>query len=305
MITHLPELNYILNHEGLYTMKITTYIFILSAFLFWNCQPNNTIPESNTINTKDSSEESSESSESSSSEIESSESSSSSTDESSSKTESSAIESSEMSSSDAEPTDQPSSSDESSVGTSSEASSVAQSSESSTLSSSLISSSIQSSASIVSSSSVSPIATGNLHVEFDPTTYGGKYYYKDNKKANLYAVFIIAEDGTFIKTIEARGIKEISQFELWLNYLGNNEPDGITGATVRNHDKRSIDWDLKDRDGTTVDKGTYYLHMAYTEDNYEDYPGVEHSTQFIISGEESTVTDNSEFFEDISIVHTP
>ncbi len=283
-------------------MKITTYLFILSALLFWNCQPNNTIPESNTINSDDSSEESNESSESSSNTIESSESSSTTTDE-SSEGASSQAESSNSSSSEAEPEDQPSSSDESSTGTSSESSSPEQSSQVSS-SSSQNSSSMPSSSSIASSSSVSPIATGTLHVEFQPVTYEGEYFWEDN--ANIYAVFITAEDGTYIKTIEARANKRIEEFRLWTDYLDGEQPDGITGATVENHDKRIIDWNLKDRDNQKVDKGIYYLHMAYTEDDYSDkHPGVEHSTQFIISSEETTITDNNEFFEDISIVHTP
>ncbi len=294
-------------------MKITAFAFILSALLIWNCDTNNINPDTDIGDTNSSSIESSESSELSSSSFESSESSGSSSstpeessEENSSATESSSTESSEESSSEMEsssepePEDPPSSYDEPS--STIESSSEMQSSALSSSSSSIESSSVISSSAISSSSSVeNPIATGTLTVEFSPKSYDGHYADK-----NCWAAFVIDENGTYIKTIEARSDDRLDEFEIWTNYLDGDEPDGITGATVKNHDRRYLSWDLKDRDNNHVTKGTYYLHMAFTEDNYSSkHPGVEHATQFVISGEASTVTDNSDNFEDIKIVHTP
>jgi hypothetical protein len=158
-----------------------------------------------------------------------------------------------------------------------------------------------SSSSLVSSSSFDPNATGVVTVKFTPESYGGHYAIE-----NIWAAFILAEDDTFIKTLDAYAGKREKHLITWKDKLGSLSPDGISGATVNDHDRRSLEWDLTDRNGKRVKKGKYTMYLEFTEDNAQSNKREAlHTIDFELSDTGFSINETVENFKKIVLKHIP
>ncbi|MGL1935957.1 MAG: DUF2271 domain-containing protein [Fibrobacterales bacterium] len=286
-------------------MKIAYYGIILALITFVSCTIENTIPERNTfaqsVGVESSMEQIAGDDESSEN------------DESSQETNlSSSAEAKEIQSIGAQ---EPSSAEEKEPEFSSESSDMISSSTESSSSqeiqkqssSSEISSSETSSSSAPLSSSQGPIElSGAIDIKYTTETYGGKYSMSNKGKGFVFAVYVLAEDGSFIKTLNARGEEEEKHLVNWMNSLGDLEPDGISGATTKNHREREISWDLSNRDGDTVSPGTYTVYFEFTEDNKDgdEFRGRIHSVEMDLTGEPFSIEESEDNFKNISIVYS-
>jgi hypothetical protein len=126
-------------------------------------------------------------------------------------------------------------------------------------------------------------------------TYGGEYY--KNKGVNYVAIYVMDKEGANIvrtlkvigKTWEMKYYREMFQ--------GNkippaeNAPDAITQATRHNMDDENVIWDLKDKSGKEVPRGTYRIYIELSE---YDYTGALVFAEIDIDGISKTVTQVTE-----------
>ncbi|MGL1903358.1 MAG: DUF2271 domain-containing protein [Fibrobacterales bacterium] len=165
-----------------------------------------------------------------------------------------------------------------------------------------------------SSSSLEPLSSsqeptelsGTINIHYTTVTYDGKYSMSGKGKGFVFAVYVLTEDGSFIKTLNARGEEEEKHLVNWMNSLGDLEPDGISGATTRNHREREISWDLKNRDEEIVTPGTYTVYFEFTEDNKDgdEFRGRIHSVEMDLNGDPFLIEESEDNFKDISIVYS-
>lgn len=99
-------------------------------------------------------------------------------------------------------------------------------------------------------------------VEFSVTTasYGGSYSPK-----NVVALWVETDAGGFVRTLAVWGADRRRNLVSWSSSGAN--VDGTTGATLSGHGTRTVQWDLRDKSGTSVSSGTYRLWAEMAESN--------------------------------------
>jgi hypothetical protein len=82
----------------------------------------------------------------------------------------------------------------------------------------------------------------------------------------VVAVWVTTDDGKLVKTVARWGRKQAKQLARWSEADGT-ATDGVTGATLRSHQPQTVRWDCAGRDGGSVPKGTYRIHIEMADDN--------------------------------------
>lgn len=111
-------------------------------------------------------------------------------------------------------------------------------------------------------------ASPKLTVSFRTAAVGGGYTPK-----NIVAIWIEGPTvgqtpGPFVKTIGRWANIERDHLIAWQAKAGLNDADAVTGATRADHQmKLSVDWDLKNKQGTLVPDGTYTIRIETSDSN--------------------------------------
>ena len=159
-----------------------------------------------------------------------------------------------------------------------------------------ISSKESSSSSVESSSSQQKYPTGNFEIQFRTKAYGGRYSPK-----HVVAAFIVDSKDQIVKTLDAKVRRRFYMYT-WQSYFPREDFDGISGATLLSHRTHRLDWSFKDKNGELVPFGKYTFYIEFTETHGT---GKVYSKKFELAPEGEYITDNTTYFKDISIEHTP
>ena len=81
---------------------------------------------------------------------------------------------------------------------------------------------------------------------------------------HVAAVWIEDAQGTFVKTLLVRGLKQNKRLEAWKAASGGTMVDGVTGPTLTEWGKISAKWDGTDAAGKPVADGAYKLRAEST-----------------------------------------
>ncbi|MDH5673310.1 MAG: DUF2271 domain-containing protein [Myxococcales bacterium] len=122
---------------------------------------------------------------------------------------------------------------------------------------------------------------GSLSIQFTTIGYGGEYAPK-----NYGAVWIEAQDGTFIKTVKRwAGDLHAGDLVTWTAasggwgfalFGGGSSPDmvdAISSATLQAHQEHMVSWNMKDANQAVVPDGNYTLVLEITESRARDLAG--------------------------------
>lgn len=101
-------------------------------------------------------------------------------------------------------------------------------------------------------------------LDFTTETLGpGKYAPK-----HVVAVWVADAKTNFVKTVLRLGNKRHTKLHTWNKAnQGNREVDGVTGATVTEHQKHTATWNGTDADGKALPDGAYLFCVEFTENN--------------------------------------
>lgn len=91
---------------------------------------------------------------------------------------------------------------------------------------------------------------------------GGKY-----APRHVLAVWITDAQDQLVKTVEVRAGRRQKYLTAWREALGDRKPDGISGATLKQHGPHTFTWDGRDANGQPVPDGTYRWHLELTDRN--------------------------------------
>ncbi len=114
-----------------------------------------------------------------------------------------------------------------------------------------------------------PAATTDGSVTFTVTLYnaGGNY-----QPRHVDAVWVTDDAGNFIKTLRregsnwsGEGTRHLDQWQATRN--GSQVIDGYTGATTRNYDPFTVQWNCRDANNTVVPDGVYKFFVETTDRN--------------------------------------
>jgi hypothetical protein len=105
---------------------------------------------------------------------------------------------------------------------------------------------------------------GAAKLEFTTETLGpGKYAPK-----HVVAVWVADANTNFIKSVMRLGNKRHTKLHTWNKARqGDNEVDGVTGATVTEHQSHTATWNGTDASGKPLPDGTYLFCVEFTENN--------------------------------------
>ncbi|MCF8362763.1 MAG: DUF2271 domain-containing protein [Prolixibacteraceae bacterium] len=122
-----------------------------------------------------------------------------------------------------------------------------------------------------------------LQVDFNTTTIEGGEY----SPRHILAVWVEDTNGNFVNTVIVYAEERKSKLGKWNAASGGYKADAVTGATLSNNDQyHSVEWDLKNFAGQTVQNGTYTLCMEITSD---DFTGPYREVEFVLDGNDFTL----------------
>jgi hypothetical protein len=107
-------------------------------------------------------------------------------------------------------------------------------------------------------------AKGVATLEFTTESLGpGKYAPK-----HVVAVWIADANTNLVKSVMRLGNKRYTKLHTWNKVRqGNNEVDGVTGATVAEHQPHTATWNGTGADGKPAPDGAYFFCVEFTENN--------------------------------------
>lgn len=110
----------------------------------------------------------------------------------------------------------------------------------------------------------------SLTINFKTASYNGRF-----APDHCIAVWVTDESGKFIKTLQINGRypKYRNMLSSWLKASDYDSTDATTSASLFQHRAHQIQWDLTDRKGAKVPKGSYKVWIEQTEDN-SIFPGM-------------------------------
>lgn len=107
--------------------------------------------------------------------------------------------------------------------------------------------------------------TAAQHLEIKVTTHS---YNGSNSPDNAAVMWIQTSNDELIKTVKVWSETFSVMLKNWGEIFENENIDGITSATRKNHGEILAHWDLKDSKGNLVPHGTYEFWVEYSEDEY-------------------------------------
>lgn len=104
---------------------------------------------------------------------------------------------------------------------------------------------------------------GVVTLEFTTTEAPGKYSPK-----HVLAVWVADARTNLLQTLEVRGGKRQKYLPTWLAARGENTTvDGVTGATLGQHQAHRVTWNCRDHKGALMPDGSYLLFVELTSKN--------------------------------------
>ena len=107
-----------------------------------------------------------------------------------------------------------------------------------------------------------PSPSGGLVFQFTTVSVNGEYAPK-----NVGAVWIVDEQGAFVKTLDIWAAKRAKHLVKWNGASGANVVDAVTGATRKSHGAHESSWDGTNLAGAPVPQGEYQVRVEFTEWN--------------------------------------
>jgi hypothetical protein len=89
---------------------------------------------------------------------------------------------------------------------------------------------------------------------------GGRY-----QPRNIGAIWVQSSSGQFVKSLEVWARIRQRYLTKYNAARSGMAIDVTSTATLRNHTKHSVEWDLKDRSGATVPPGKYLVFVEVTD----------------------------------------
>lgn len=122
-----------------------------------------------------------------------------------------------------------------------------------------------------------------LKVDFNTTTIDGGEY----SPRHILAVWVEDSNGNFVNSLAVYADERKGYLGKWNAASGGYKADAVTGATLGNNDKNhSVEWNLKNFAGQSVQNGTYTLCMEITSD---DFAGPYREVEFVLDGNDFTL----------------
>lgn len=108
------------------------------------------------------------------------------------------------------------------------------------------------------------LGPGTLNIEFNTKATNGQF-----APRHLLAVWVTTESNEFIRTLSAyyQNQAYVRYLEKWVDSSNKNKTDAVTGATLRNHQKHTLEWNCKTLTGDTIPDGNYKVWIEMTEAN--------------------------------------
>ena len=101
---------------------------------------------------------------------------------------------------------------------------------------------------------------GQLKIEFTTTPVAGKFSPK-----HVLAVWVTDAQTNFVRTLELRATRRARYLSAWQAARKDEvSVDGVTGATVTQHQTHQVAWDSKNLKGEVVPNGTYLVFLELT-----------------------------------------
>ncbi len=151
---------------------------------------------------------------------------------------------------------------------------------------------------------------GKVEVTFTTETYGGVF-----APDSFVAAWVVDASGNFVKTLLVRCTQpfggRLNHLVAWTADSGQDYTDAVTGATVMQHETRTVEWDCTDASGTLVADSFYSVRLEFTENNSngagQDGPNTPTPyLMFFKSGSSvSTNIPDQIYFKDVSLTFTP
>lgn len=118
--------------------------------------------------------------------------------------------------------------------------------------------------SVLALAPVADAAGADRRADLSVTTVetGGKY-----APRHVRAVWITDAQDRLVRTIDVRARKRRKYLGTWLAALGDREPNGISGATLKEHGAATFSWDCRDEAGQPVAGGVYRWRVELTDRN--------------------------------------
>jgi hypothetical protein len=127
-----------------------------------------------------------------------------------------------------------------------------------------------------------PASVTSLTFAVTTSPAGGRYQPK-----NIGAIWIEDDTGTVVKTLQVWAGTRRRYLTGYLGAMSGSSIDVTTSATLSRHQTHSLTWNLKDRDGSAVAKGSYRVRMELTDSNGA---GKSHAVDFDTSQGAMTLT---------------
>ena len=123
---------------------------------------------------------------------------------------------------------------------------------------------------------------------------------------HVMAVWITDQQNKLVKTIAVQAGKRKKYLELWREDLGKQAPDGIVGATRKEHAAQTFTWDTCDQAGQPVAPGLYRWRVEFTDRNKMG-PSTPADYLTFTVGPEPTTNRPADlpFFHDLGVTYTP
>ena len=114
--------------------------------------------------------------------------------------------------------------------------------------------------------SLSPLARaatpGQATLKVTTAPLGGRYAPK-----HVMAVWITDAQDQLVKTVAVYAGKRKKHLRTWLGLVGEQNVDGVVGATLKEHGQMDFTWDLLDAQGKPVPPGVYRWNIELTDRN--------------------------------------
>ena len=84
---------------------------------------------------------------------------------------------------------------------------------------------------------------------------------------NVLAIWVKDVQGNFVISRKVMANARKKHLVQWVASSGNSVVNAVTGATLSNHQKHTINWDCRDQQGNLVPDGEYEIFVEFTERN--------------------------------------
>jgi len=141
-----------------------------------------------------------------------------------------------------------------------------------------------------------------LQVTTRPT--GAKY-----SPRHVLAVWVTDAEGRFVRTLMLKANRQRSRLSAWLKSSAGNTAgltDAVSGATLRQHEPITVDWDCRNAAGVAVPDGWYQILVEFTERNGAG-PVTPAAALRVRTGPEpyTAQPQNLEYFRDLRVSYQP